>query len=237
VDLPDARRVAGRHEVRPRLGSRVHDRPQDVEQVCLLLVDRHAVARDRGRRRDELGERQAAVALRRGGGAGHRPVRSRRGRADVEHLHGVAEVDVDREQRRVRSAGREPAPGRLDEEVEQHRVLARRRDEHVAAGAEAGEHRLGDERREHRRQRGVHGVAAGAERVRAGFGGDRMAGGDDAAHDAGRQSLGMYSGTSTSMLLRSRRDDGRLMRLTRGSPDGSRSPGARSSVRAGRFSP
>ena len=136
----------------------------------------------------------------------------------MEDLDRVAEVDVDRAQRRVLGAVGEPAARRLDEEVEQHGILAGRRGEHVAARAEPGEHRLGDERGEHRRQRGVHGVAAGAEDLRAGRSGDGVARGDDAAHRA--QNLGMNSGTSTSM--RESRSE-RRMRLTRGSPAGSRS--------------
>ena len=88
-------------------------------------------------------------------------------------------------QRRVRRAGLDAAARRLDEEVEQHRLAAGRRDEHVAAGAEPGEQRLGDERREHRGERGVDRVAAGAQDLGAGLGGHGMAGGDDAAHRAG----------------------------------------------------
>jgi hypothetical protein len=82
----------------------------------------------------------------------------------------------------ARAAGSAPVAGRGDEEVEQHIVAAGGDDEHVATGAEAGQHRLGDERREHRRQGGVHRVAAGAQDVRAGAGGGGMTGRDDATH-------------------------------------------------------
>jgi hypothetical protein len=99
----------------------------------------------------------------------------------VEDLHGIAERDVDRHQRRAPREVR-PAPRRLHEEVEQHRLAVGRYDEHVATGPEARQERLGDERREHRGQRGVHRVAAGAEDLCAGGGGLRVAGGDDAAH-------------------------------------------------------
>ena len=84
------------------------------------------------------------------------------------------------DQRRARASRSAPRPGRRDEEVEQHRLAARRRHEHVAAGAEPGQQRLGHERREHRRQRGVDRVAAGAQDVRAGGRGQRVAGRDDA---------------------------------------------------------
>ena len=70
--------------------------------------------------------------------------------------------------------------GRGDEEVQQHRLLARPRDEHVAARAGPGEQRLGDPRREHRGDGGVDGVAARAQRVDAGLRGQRVAGGHDA---------------------------------------------------------
>ena len=81
------------------------------------------------------------------------------------------------------SGARSPsAPARRrDHEVEQHRLAAGRRDEHVAARAEPGQQRLGHERRHQRRQRGVDRVAAGAQDVRAGLGGQRVAGRDDAA--------------------------------------------------------
>ncbi len=215
VDLADPQRHARGHQQGARLRGRRADRREDREQVRLLLVDLDAVARGAHGGRDERVEREPAEALGGRGGAGHRAVRAGRRGADVERLHGVAEVDVDRPQRRRLGAGRQPAAGRLDEEVEQHRLRVRRRDEHVAARPEPGEHRLADERHEHRRERGVHGVAAGAEGVRAGTGGDGMARGDDAAHSASAcglvtatlgagQNLGMYSGTSTSMPRESR---------------------------------
>jgi hypothetical protein len=235
VHLADALRAALRHEVRPRLRRRVGDRREDLEQVCLLLVDLDATARGGDRGRDEIRGRQRGEALDRGPGARDRAVRAGGAGADVEHLHGVGEADLDGDERRVRRARLEPAAGRLDEEVEQHGVLARRRHEHVAAGPEPGEHRLRDERREHGGQRRVDRVAAGAEDLRAGSGGDGMARGDDAAHRwVQAQNLGMNSGTSTSIRL-SRR--GAPMRLTRGSPAGSRRPCPRCSERGARFSP
>jgi len=174
---------------------------------------------------DQLGERQAAEPLGRRPRARHRAVRSGRGRADVEHLHGVAEVDVDRAQRRMRCVRRQAAAGRLGEEVQQDGRLPGRRHQHVPARAEPGEHRLGDERGEHGRQGGVHRVPPGAEDLRAGVGGDGMARGDDAAHRSGSQNLGMNSGTSTSMRV-SRRGSCRFMRLTRGEREArGRAPG------------
>ena len=98
----------------------------------------------------------------------------------MEDLDRVAEVDHDRVQRRARRRAR-TRPGRLDHEVEQHRLAARRRHQHVAAGAEPGQQRLGHERRHQRRQRGVDGVAAGAQDVGAGLSGQGVAGRDDAA--------------------------------------------------------
>ena len=141
-------------------------------------------------------------------------------------------------ERGVRRAGRPPATRRRDEEVEQHGLLPGRGDQHVAAGAEPGQQRLGHERGEHRRQRRVDRVAAGAEELRAGLGGHGVAGGDDAARHC-LQNLGMNSGTSTSMRSDRRSRDCEPMRLTRGSPAGSRSrePDAASSRRGAGLSP
>ena len=138
---------------------------------------------------------------------------------------------------RAREVG--AAPGRRDEEVEQHRLAPRRGHEHVAAGAEPGQQRLGDERREHRRQRGVDRVAARAEDIGPRGGGQRVAGRDDAGagHPRPLSTVGMNSGTSTSPA-RTRagaRVPGLAARRTRGSPTGSRN-GERSS-RGARFSP
>ena len=94
----------------------------------------------------------------------------------MEDLNRVAEVDHDRLQRRALALA-----GRGDHEVEQDRLAARRRHQHVAAGAEAGQQRLGHERRHQRRQRGVDGVAAGAQDVGARGSGQGVAGRDDAA--------------------------------------------------------
>ena len=183
VHVADARRPPGRHEVRPRLGGRGRDRRQDLEQVGLLDVDHHAAPRGlRGGRRRALARdirpnRSAAAAT---------PATVPYGPAAAAPMLNTWTASP--KSTSTASSGACGAPGataaarRLDEEVEQHGLLARRRHEHVAAGAEPGQHRLGDERREHRRQRGVHGVAARAERVRAGLGGDGMARGDDAAH-------------------------------------------------------
>ena len=69
---------------------------------------------------------------------------------------------------RVQRRATRRAPGARDHEVQQHRLPAGRRDEHVAARTEPGQQRLGHERRHQRRQRGVDRVAAGAQDVRAG---------------------------------------------------------------------
>jgi hypothetical protein len=59
----------------------------------------------------------------------------------------------------ARSAGVETPPGRLDEEVQQHRVAAGGHDQQVAARGQPGEQRLRDARRQHRGDGGVDGVA------------------------------------------------------------------------------
>lgn len=92
---------------------------------------------------------------------------------DLDHL---TEDDGDRHQlgaaRRVAAA-----PGRLDEEVQQHVVPTGGSDEQVATGAQAREQRLADERRAHRGEGGVDRVATCPQRARARFGGQRMPGG------------------------------------------------------------
>ena len=54
--------------------------------------------------------------------------------------------------------------------------------DHEAAGARPGERRLGDERHQHRRDRRVDRVAAGAQDIRPGLGRERMAGCDHPSH-------------------------------------------------------
>ena len=76
----------------------------------------------------------------------------------MEDLRCVAEVDGHGPQRSP-GGGIEPAAGGLDEEVEQHRSLAGRYDQQVAARAEPGEQRLGDKGGQHGGDCGVDGVA------------------------------------------------------------------------------
>jgi hypothetical protein len=174
-----AQRAAGGGEHGADLGRGEQDRLEDRCDVGLLGVDRHAVAGEPRGRRGELGRGDAAPALERRGQARRRAVGPARGGADVEDLHHVAEGHLGRQQVGA-LGGVGAAPWRLDEEVEQRRLLARAGDEQVAAGARAGEQRLGDPRGQHRRDGRVDGVAAFAQHARAGLGGDRVAGGDHA---------------------------------------------------------
>ena len=95
----------------------------------------------------------------------------------MEHLCGIPEGDVDGEQIGLGAVA--AARRRGHEEVEQHRLEAGAGDEHVAAGAEARQQRLGHERREHRGERGVDGVAAFAQHLRTGRRRQRVPGGND----------------------------------------------------------
>ena len=102
----------------------------------------------------------------------------------MEHLRDRAEEHLGGDQRRPpRGVG--PEAGGGDEEVEQRRRLARLGDEHEPARPEPGQLRLGDERDGHGRERGVDRVAAGAQDLRTGVSGQRMARGDDPVHGAG----------------------------------------------------
>ena len=91
----------------------------------------------------------------------------------------AGEVDLDGHERRP-ILGIAAEAGRGDEEVQQHRRLAGLGHEHVAARAGAAQQRLGDPRRQHRRDRGVDGVAARAQHVRSRLRGQRVTGGDHA---------------------------------------------------------
>ena len=123
-------------------------------------------------------EPQRSIAAARPGG---RAVGRRTTPAPTLKTCAASPKDTSTGRRSARSRRVGAAAGRLDEEVEQRRLLARARDEHVAARARAGEQRLGDPRREHGRDRGVDRVAALAQHAGAGLRGDRVAGGDDAA--------------------------------------------------------
>ena len=99
---------------------------------------------------------------------------------DLDRL--LAERDLDRRQLAGLAVGFLARRG--DEEVEQDVLAAGRVDQHEAAGAGPRQGRLADERHEHRGDRGVDRVAAGAQRVGSGLGRQRVPGGDDASHAA-----------------------------------------------------
>ena len=65
----------------------------------------------------------------------------------------------------ARGAGIGPAPGASTKKSSSTGSRPGCDDEHVAAGAERGQQRLARERREHRAERGVDGVAALAQHV------------------------------------------------------------------------
>ena len=98
------------------------------------------------------------------------------GGAAVEDLRRLVEVDRDRDE--LRLALDAVGAARRDEEVGKA-VLAVLVDHHEPAGAEAAQLALSDERREHRADRGVDGVAAFPQHLGTGLSGQRMARGDD----------------------------------------------------------
>ena len=176
--LPGAQEFAGGGEQRRRLRGRGDDPGEDLDDVRLLHVELDAVARQRRRRRDEALERDPAEAARGLADPGRHAEGADRCGADVELLDRVTERDADGDQRRPWCRAGRLAPRSLDEEVQQRRRLTGRHDQHVAAGAEAGQQRLAGKRREHRSQRGVDGVAALSEHVGSGARADGMPGGD-----------------------------------------------------------
>ncbi len=166
---------------RARLGRRDEDRLEDLEDVGLLGVERRrrrARAPPRGRR----GRRAASSP------SGRPPRRARRAcrtcrTTPAPTLKTCAaspkETSTGSEVGAVR--GVRAAAGRLDEEVQQRRLLARPGDEHVAA-RRPGPVSSGSATHDASiaRDGGVDRVAAVAQHARAGLRGDRVAGGDDA---------------------------------------------------------
>ena len=145
---------------------------------------------------------------------GGRAVDPARRCADVEHLrHRPKNTSAATSGARADASA--PSPGAATKKSSSC-VARPLGDEHVAAGAEPGELRLGDERGGHGGERRVDGVAAGAQRLRAGVSREWMACRDDALHGRARpraaeacpgrgpQNLGMNSGTSTSIRDRLR---------------------------------
>jgi hypothetical protein len=173
------RRAAG-EERRGALRRAPDDPGQDVEEVRLDRRDHDAGPRELRGGGGEVRERHGAPALHRGLDAGGRPVGAAGRRADVERLLRLAgEVDEHLDERRALAGEAEPRRG--DEEVQERRLPPGPGDEQVAARPRAGEQRLGGPRREHRRDRGVDGVAAVGQDASPGRGGDVVPGGDDAA--------------------------------------------------------
>ena len=190
--LDRRRRARGRARTSPSRGTRrrrssaratpawpSRSAPSMLPQQRLRAVDldaRRARARSPGAASSVSGT--LAEARGRLGDPRRHAVDAARRRADVEDLHGVAEVDHDGVQRRALAGRAESAATMKSSSTG---VAARRRDEHVAARAEPGQQRLGHERRHQRGQRRVDRVAAGAQDLRAGLGGQGVAGRDDAA--------------------------------------------------------
>ena len=176
---PPQQRAVGRVD-RLAFGGRAQDALEQVDDLGLLLVDLDAVAGQGGRGRREVGERDRSPAAHRGidarracrtsrrtpprhgrSGSRRRRSRPRRARAAPDHR------DRARSRARRRRSPAAPAPPGAGHE-------------HVAARARTAQQRLGDPRRQHRRDRGIDGVAACAQHVRSRLRGQRMTGGDHA---------------------------------------------------------
>ena len=156
------------------------DRPEDLEDVGLLGVDRRALAGEPHAGPDQLAQRRGAEAPQRQLQPRRRARHAAGGRTDVERLHGLG-VEVDRHRRQLDPALGPVLARRGDEEVDQGRLLPPAH-HHEAAGAEAGQRALDREGGEHRGDRGVDRIAALAQHLGARLGGEGMPRRDDAAH-------------------------------------------------------
>ena len=163
---------------RPALGQPRVDRLEDAQHVGLLAVDRGALAGVTDRRADQGLHRHRPEALQRRGEAGRGPRDAAGGRADVEHLgRRFVEVDVDRHQ--LLAALKALPSGSLDEEVDQHRLLALV-DDHEPARPQSGQGALDREGGEGGCDSRVDRVSSRPQDLGSRLRGQRMAGGDDA---------------------------------------------------------
>ncbi len=164
----------------PRLRRRAQDRLEQAHDLRLLRVERRparASAAAGAASSASGSEPQRAIAASTPAGLPYVPHDAG---ADVEDLARVAAKSTSTGTSSARGVAVRAEARRGDEEVQQHGLLARAGDEHVAPGSRPAQQRLGDPRHEHRRDRRVDGVAARPQRVDARLRGERVARGHDA---------------------------------------------------------
>ncbi len=179
-DVPFAQRPSVGCVELPGLIQPLVDRPEDLEDVGLLGVDRGALTGKLHAGPRQLGKRRRAEPLQRQLQTCRGPRYATGRRPDVERLHGLL-IEVDRDGGKLHPAFGPVLAGRRDEEVDQDRLLAAA-DHHEAAGAEARQGTLDGKGGEDGRDRGVDSVAAGAQDIGSRLGGKRVPRRDHAGH-------------------------------------------------------
>ena len=176
---PRYHRLAVRREDAGDALARGEDRGDHGEEIGLELGKRKSLARRAHRGLDQALHRQRAQRLVHGEEAGHDTRRRARSRPDMELLLGRTEIGIDGIDRDLACGA--ALQRRLDEKVEQRRIIspfAPRHEEAAASGR--GEHGLGDEGHEDAGKGRVKGVAAILENFRCGARGQLMSRSNDA---------------------------------------------------------
>ena len=171
-----------------RLGGAAIDDANNIKDVGLELVQAHASAGILHGRFHQARHGQAAEFPMDPEQPLHHAGDRHGAKADVELLLGGAEVGEDGVE--VDGIGGEAPPGRLGEEVVEHRLLAGRVRHEKAAAAEGCQHRLGHAGGQQGGETGVEGVAAGLQHADSRLGGLRVAG----RHHAARAMPGVPGG-------------------------------------------
>ena len=148
-------------------------RVEDLVEIRPRLVEDDAVAGKAGRRSEQLRPRHRSPAAMSLPQPESRPRHGDRGRAGVEDLLRVAEVDDELEQ--LIRRGR-PLRHRHEEVEEVRSGVAREVNEEEASATQARERALADPGDGRRRDARVHRVAACAQDIGSRLGGERMAG-------------------------------------------------------------
>ena len=195
---------------RRHLRGRRQQRREDLGHVGLLGVEGDAISSEPSGGQRELLERHRAPPAGRLAHPGGSPIDAAGGRPDVEDLVGVAEGHVEPLELCLRAV---VGPARrLDEEVEKGGRTTAPCDEHVAARAQSGHQRLGDEGRQHRRHGRVDRVAPFPQHPRPRLRGERMAGGDHASLSCAHHSAISHPPTQATEVAARRSAPARLRR-------------------------
>jgi len=143
------------------------DRPEDLQDVGLLGVDRRSLAGEPHARGGELAERRRAEAAQRQLQPGGRSWHPAGRRADVERLHRLG-VEVDGHRHEVDSPFRAVLARRRHEEINQARLLPAPH-HHESSSPEPGKRALNGKRGENGGDRSIDGIPPIAQHLRPGL--------------------------------------------------------------------